>query len=162
MAKSPVKKPVPPKPAPGAVTSQLKNQVPAVQMGTGQGMIGREVTLPSGVKIKVKNQVTRAVIPQLDNVPIFVTITGAIFKGEKILTGKSKDMDPADLAPVINIGSANQELGVIIVGAVLKGELERGFPDESYVGRSFGISTAPKETGQRFRKCTVWEIEVAA
>lgn len=156
MAKAPTKtdknEPAPPKPPAGAVTGQLPATAP-VQLGREGSVI--EV---GGVKIKIAKQVTRRVFPQIAGEPLLVKITGPIYKGEEIKQGKSKDMAAADLAPVEHVVS--KELGLIIVGAVLKGELERQYPNNGYINKAFAISTGPQAEGKRFRPVTLFEIEV--
>jgi hypothetical protein len=160
MAKAPTttktKEPVPPRPEGGPITGTLPAAAP-MQLGREGSVI--EV---GGVKIKIAKQVTRRVFPQVAGEPLPVKITGPIYKGEEIKQGKSKDMAAADLAPVEHC--ITKELGLIIVGAVLKGELERQYPKVGdtwgYVNKSFAISTGPQAEGKRFRPVTLFEIEV--
>lgn len=145
--------PAPEKPEGGAITDQLTKNVPAVQLGRE----GSVVEIAPGVKLKMTKQVTRRVFPQEVGKPLPVKITGEIYKGEKINQGKSKDMDAADLAPVEHL--VTKELGLIIVGAVLKGELERSYPNNGYINKCFVISTGEKADGKRFRPVTLFEVD---
>lgn len=57
------------------------------------------------------------------------------------------------MANVVDMSTG--QLGQIIVGAVLKQELENGYPEASYVGKIFEIvKTAPEGT----RKYSLWNI----
>lgn len=68
--------------------------------------------------------------------------------------GKEKDID---IATVINAETGQQ--GNIVIGAVLKNEIERAYPEAGYVGKSFEI-TKKKVAGKRYNNFEVFEIKM--
>ena len=81
--------------------------------------------------------VTRETLQQEDGVPIAVRIQSKIVKGEDREDAKEGDMRPPDLCNVLNLETGEEQ--VLIVNVKLKSGLRRGYPDDTYVGRSFAL-----------------------
>lgn len=112
-----------------------------------------------GVSFKVKSQITRTVLTQIEGQPFAVTFQGEAYQGEELQQTKGGvKMAPARLAPVLNLETG--ELQLLIMNAVLEGELVRALPT-GYVGKSFLIR-GKKPEGKRYRVYEIAEIEVAA
>ena len=96
------------------------------------------ISLGNG-QYEVARQVTRTVMRQVDGVPFHVSIDSAIYTGEELKGGRGGGAQyaPADLAEVTDL--ATGELHLLIMNTVLRSELERAYPDQSYVGKSFAI-----------------------
>lgn len=149
---------VPPKPETGEITKQLASK--AGDAVSGSIAEGKSVTLPNGVAITIKRQVTRDVLVQRDNETIFVRFEAPIYEGKKIEGGAQKDMAAARLGNVLNIVNGMQQ--VIIVNTVLEKNLDENYPDDAYVGRSFGITMMGKKDGKRYKTFTIFEVEATA
>lgn len=108
---------------------------------------------------KVKRNITLPLIkPQLD-VPVYIKVTGPMFKGKKIEgTGDKAKMEPAELLNCINLESGEE--AQIIVPSVLKGIFNDEYPDDSYVNKGFMITKHPKASGKRYHPFSVAELEL--
>lgn len=117
-------------------------------------------TTAAGFKPTVKKILVLPLLKKVDEVPLYVEITGAIFKGSQTITATEsktkKQMEPADLANVRNLETG--DVAQIIVNSVLKSTLEENYPDQSYVGCWFEIIQHQVE-GKRYKTYTVNELE---
>lgn len=98
-------------------------------------------------------QITRTVLSQKDDVPIFVICDGAIYQGEDRAAKRGKEHKEGDLPPPKLMDVTNMETGelqVIVVGVSLEDTLNEKYPDESYVGKAFRMvsTTVPVKGGQ--------------
>lgn len=88
--------------------------------------------------LKVVKQVTRTVLQQKDDVPFCVTFESAIRESE-VQEGTGRGGKPkmaaARVADVLNIETGSHQ--ILICNTVLEGELNRNYPDNSFVGRTF-------------------------
>ena len=135
-----------------------QQEVVVVLPGTGTG-----VTLPDGSKFKVAKQVTRTVLQQLNEVPFYIEITSSIHASTidpEYSKYKNKDTGEASLPDVCDV--TNLETGecqTLIVNAVLGSELNRHYPDDGYVGRSFGVLRTKSEVDKRYFTYKIIELE---
>jgi len=125
--------------------------------------MGAALTLPDGSKFRVAKQVTRSVLRQETDVPFYVEIQSSIrpsgidpeySKFKDKVTGEANLPDVCD---VLNL--ATGELQVLIVNTVLGSELNRNYPDDAYVGRSFGALRTKSELDKRYFAYKVIELE---
>lgn len=123
--------------------------------------------MATALKFKIKSHVTVPLLKTPDSgVPIYVQITGAIFKAKPLegaraavtnADGTSKN-EPPMLAHAINLETG--EVCQIIVNSVLQTELQEAFPDDTYVGRAFEIKKFKMANGKRYATFQVAEIEL--
>lgn len=74
--------------------------------------------------------------------------------------GKVKEREPATVATVVNTQTGEQF--IYLVASVVKSNLERDYPDETYVGKSFYIQNKGKRTeNQRYNDFAIIEVEAA-
>lgn len=109
--------------------------------------------------VKVKKVVTLPFISPQVGKPLYLTFTGPIYKGKELKgTGEKAKMEPADLAPVVNLETG--EDAILICAALVKGNLSETYEKESYVGKSFMVEKLPKREGKRYFDFSIKEIEV--
>ena len=125
-------------------------------MGTG-------VTLPDGSKFRVAKQVTRTVLQQFNEVPFYIEITSSIHVSTidpEYSKFKNKDTGEASLPDVCDV--TNLETGecqILIVNTVLGSELNRNYPDDGYIGRSFGVLRTKSDLDKRYFTYKIIELE---
>ena len=135
-----------------------KSNVPATQAPkpvTGLTSVG--YNLPAGISFK--RQVTRTVLVQEDQVPIYVHFQSAARVGD--LTSDKRIKTPPRLADILNLETG--ELQILIMNAVLESELKRAFPEDSYAGKSFAIlphKNAGGEADRRYSTYMIIEVDV--
>ena len=114
---------------------------------------------------KVLKNITLPVLKLAEEVPVYVQILSemkvskAPALSEK--AGKSKaadNMEPATTVEVLNLETG--ENAILIVSAVLKGNLEEHYPGGKYVTRGFAVTKHAKRTGKRYNDYSISEIEV--
>lgn len=121
---------------------------------------------PTGGKYTRTKAVTLPVFKLIDETPVYVKITAAMFEGKEQKPQVDKDgkpkaaMEPATLLPVVNVETG--EVGQIIAGAVLEGILTDSYPNDGYVGKAFEIVKHAKKDGKRYNTYSVFEIEAPA
>lgn len=112
-------------------------------------------------KPRLKRQVTRPLLKQKVGQEVWVKFMSKIFLSEKITTGdKVNDAKlPPNMAHVLDLWHGVPWEHTYIVPAVLKSELERQYPDHSYVGLCFQIQKLGPDTegGKRYNNFTVAE-----
>lgn len=109
-------------------------------------------------KYEIAAQVTRSVLQQADGVPFYVEIQSA---SRVAMPVKESKMEPPDLCDVLNLETG--ELQVLILNKVLKSELLRAFPDDSYVGKKFAIVRAKaKDEDKRYKTYRILELRERA
>jgi len=125
--------------------------------------MGAALTLPDGTRFKVAKQVTRTVLQQVNEVPFYIEITSSIHVSTidpEYSKYKNKDTGEASLPDVCDV--TNLETGecqILIVNTVLGSELERNYPGDSYVGRSFGVLRTKSEMDKRYFTYKIIELE---
>jgi hypothetical protein len=89
-----------------------------------------------GRKFTVAEQVTRTVLRQQEAQPFAVTFESPAFKSAP-LPSPGRPMQPPDVCNIINLETGDKQ--ILIMNTVLLGELNRAFPNDTYVGKSFLI-----------------------
>jgi len=115
-------------------------------------------TKKAAKKFARKKAVTLPTIKLEDNTTYYLRFDSEI-KTEMTVEQSGKDKGQEKEIDVVN--ATNLELdtqGRIVVGFVLKKELELAYPDSDYVGKSFEI-TKKKVDGKRYKAYEVFEIE---
>lgn len=110
------------------------------------------------IKFDVVKNVTLPLLKQADDTTVYIQIDSAIYKGKEIKgTGEKAKMEPADLMEVTDLETGEQ--CEMIANAVLKGNLEESYENESYVGKQFAV-TRMKVEGKRYKNYSIKEIQV--
>lgn len=112
----------------------------------------------STFKPVILKAVTLPLFKQVDDVPMFLALSGAIYTGKDVkqAAGTVK-MEPAELVKCVNLETGEE--GELIVNAVLKSTLEESYPSEAYVNKAFQITRKAKTNGKRYHTYSVFEIE---
>lgn len=97
---------------------------------------------------------------KFSNTPTFVEITSPIYTSEKIKGGTATQqaMEPPKMAQCVNLETGEES--VMMFGSVLLGEIEKHYPDNAYVGKSFSIIKRNVPEGKQYYLWQVEEIEV--
>lgn len=129
-----------------------------------------------GFEFEVVRHVTREQLKPVEGVPFFVEIEGIIKDApqdteEQIKRRAKKDKDgnliaPApvsDRKPPRLVDIINLETGQVmnmIAPAVLEGELEKTYPNDSYVGKTFRMVRLPmKKKGSTGEGYSLWSVQ---
>jgi hypothetical protein len=83
--------------------------------------------------------------------------TKAVVRDNYDVTRDKDSMKPPYTCNIVNLETG--EFQYLIMNAVLLSEIERGYPDNSYVGKSFLIQRGKTITGKRYRGYKIVEIE---
>lgn len=92
-----------------------------------------EFLIPDQFKPEIIKQVTVPLLKWEIGKPIYALVKEPIYQAHPV---PGQTMQPPHLAQVMG---AQGQLRLIIVGAVLKSEFERNYPDGSYVGKWFAM-----------------------
>lgn len=117
------------------------------------------VAPPSGGKFARLQPVTLPSHKFEDGTTRYFKLLGPIHVGSNDTERKNKEGEvqkPANVCDSVDIETGVR--GHLVVGDVLKNELEKAFPDEGYVGKSFEMSKTKVE-GKRYRNYAVFEID---
>jgi hypothetical protein len=121
-----------------------------------------DVVTIGGRSYQVRQQVTRTVLSQremADGTVFAVMIeTKAIQRLENYDPADADAMKPPFVCNIVNLDSG--EFQVLVMNAVLLSEIQRGYPDDSYVGKKFLIQRNKVIGGKRYRGYKVVEIEL--
>jgi len=113
------------------------------------------------VSVKVKKQVTMPVLSWPEGATIVFKAVDAIRQGKEVKgsRGGAVKMEPAD---VMTVEAPNGAMRQLIVGAVLKAELQEGYTNDSYVGKWFQATKhAPNAAkGKRYATYSIQEVEL--
>ena len=110
--------------------------------------------------VKVLNAVTRPTLSLVEGVPVYVKILKPIYVGKEIKGSEKKaDSKPADIADIVNL-ETNKEMQLVI-GAIVKSNIEESYPDAGYVGKGFMITKGQKKEGKRYFNYEISEIAVS-
>jgi hypothetical protein len=121
-------------------------------------------TASTGLKFKVKKNVTLPLLKLEDGGAIFIRADEPIFLAKEIEGTRARKnaegqvQQPPHLLNVTNLETGEQMQ--IIANEVLKSTLEDAYPDTSYVGKSFRVERKPIQKGKKYATFTVAEIEV--
>jgi len=111
-------------------------------------------------KVKVINAVTRPTLSLVEGVPVYVKILKPIYVGKEIKGSEKKaDSKPADIADIINLENGKEQQ--LVVGAIVKSNIEESYPEGTYVGKGFMITKGKKKEGKRYFNYEISEIEVS-
>lgn len=125
----------------------------------------KNVTLGGGLTIKEVKTVTRPLLSQVGDAPIYVRIDGEIHTSE--IEGRKKkgedkpDMEPANVCNVLNLMTGEDQQ--IIVNAALETGLTDAYKNKGYIGKCFAIASRlrPHDGGKKqIREYMVKEIVV--
>ena len=109
-------------------------------------------------KVKVVKAVTRPTLSLEVGKPVYVQITKPLYVGKEIKGSEKKaDTKPADIADVINLETGKEQQ--LVIGAVVKSNLEESYEKNAYVGKSFMITKLEKKEGKRYFNYEISEIE---
>ena len=123
----------------------------------------------SMIGAKIVKQVTRTVLQQQEGVPFAVEFESVAKDSEvqQPARGGAAKMGTARTCDVINLVSGAKQ--VLIMNTVLEGELNRNYPDGSYVGKQFAIRSHFPNDGEnadgtpkkrRYKVYEIVEIEI--
>lgn len=110
-------------------------------------------------KFKVIRQVTLPTFKLTVGIPFAFRVDAPMYVGKKLKDDKDAKREPATIVNVTNLDTG--EVGQLVLGAVLKGNLEEQYPEASYVGKSFAILKGEKREGKRYNEYQIMEIEAA-
>jgi hypothetical protein len=114
-------------------------------------------TLPT---VKVKRQITVPTLTWPENTSIIFKAVGKIHQGKELKNTRGGKAN-FGAAEILHIQAPNGALRAIVIGAVLKSELQDNYPNDSYEGKWFRAHkfapNAAKE--QRYATYMVEEIE---
>jgi len=142
--------------APAATPAAAPAPAPVPAPAAG-AVVSVNQELPAGIKVK------RAVIvPTLNlsvGIPRYLVIIDPMRESKITDPDPKKAKDkPATICQVGDVTTG--EIFVLLVPEVLKGNLEREYPDAGYVGKAFQFTKLPKRPGKRYFDFQCMEIEV--
>lgn len=109
-------------------------------------------TTQAAPQFKRTKQVTLPVLKMKPGVERFVKLTEAIRTGKKV----SDTMQAAEVCPAIDLVTGQR--GLLIVPFVMQQDLKEHYPENSYVGKCFGVMFT-RIPGKRYNIPTISEIE---
>ena len=102
--------------------------------------------------------VTLPVLKLDPKAPRYLMFIGPMHVGEAIKAGEGKkQMEPATVAHAIDMETGEE--GQLICSAMIKSQLERTYPGETYVGRGFEL-VSTKVPDKRYNIVTIAEVAV--
>lgn len=107
--------------------------------------------------IKIKRQLVRPLLKHAEHEDVWIMPLNKMAEGEVI--EKSQIKTPAQMITVLNLAANDRIEYKYIVSHIVANELNKHFPDHSYVGKKFLIHKFPKEQGKRFNTFSVDETE---
>jgi hypothetical protein len=118
----------------------------------------RNIMEVGGVQYRVKNQVTRTVLRQVEKEPFFVTFENAAFQSQPLPNPKGgRPMQPPMVCHVYNLATKQRQL--LIMNTVLLGNLIQAYPADGYVGKSFAIrGETPAKGSSEEKSYRVYDI----
>jgi len=124
----------------------LEQTVPAVRQSAGIAgfKIAKRITLPSLV-LK-------------ENTPMALRIDDPFRISKWIDPDPKKAKEkPATICSVTNMQTG--EVAVLLVPEVMHKNLDEAYPDNTYVGKVFGVQKLPKRPGKRYHDMEIAELE---
>lgn len=108
------------------------------------------------IKYKKTKPVTIPMLSVKEGVPVIVKFISPMFTSDVKVDNK----EPATVARVWAPESGGTY--ILMCGAVIQKELEKAYPDETYVGRFFEITRGEsgKKAGKNWVSYTIFEIEL--
>ena len=124
---------------------------------------GRQIPIDLS-KIRILKTITVPLWKWADNEEKVFRIEEPIRIGKAMKATADKDGKPGkEMEPAHVVRVTRLDVGMeceIIVGAVLMGNLEENYPNQSYVGKCF-ISQQTKAEGKRYRNYSLAEVDIA-
>lgn len=131
---------------------------------TIEGFGGQKVEVP--FEVKVKRNLQLPVLKFTDETPVYVRINDAMSVSDTANVGENakgkeargqKMKEPATVVHCDNLIDKQQY--TLICSAVIKANLARSYPDDSYVGKCFQLIRHAKREGKPYFDYTIAEIE---
>lgn len=94
--------------------------------------------------------------------PVYITVKDEMRVStakNKKKAGDGKDMDPATVVTVIDLGDDEGEVKTMIVSAAVKSIWDEEYPGGAYVGKSFCLVKHAKKEGKNYFNFSVDEID---
>lgn len=112
-----------------------------------------------GRSYRLARRVTRAILGQKDGVAFYVEFETSAREAPPLdNSGKAAIKTPPRVADVIDLSTG--EACLLILNAVLEAELDRAYPDGSYVGHKFAVMRFPHPNAdKRYKIYSITEIE---
>lgn len=110
---------------------------------------------------RVVRNVTRPLLKMKDNQAYYIQIEEKIFQAEQVKNPK-KDADGNTQKPPFVFFAKNLEDGhsvQMLANSVLHSELEKQYPDNSYVGKVFELIKNTKAEGKSYNTFGITELE---
>lgn len=129
---------------------------------------GAKSLIVGNSSFKIKTWVTRSVLKQEHGVPFYINIERPIYlstmdpENSEYKDAAGNGVVP-EIIDVVNLETG--ELQVVIANTVLASELRRSYPDDSYVGKLFGVQTLKPGRGnhgadKRYAMYKIIELEM--
>ena len=118
------------------------------------------VTGPNGFKFAKVKTVTVPVLKLMPGQPAYIKVQSAM-ETSKQIEGKKvgeKAMEPATIMHCIDLQTGEETL--VIVGKMLQSVINEGYPDNSYVGKSFEVINHGKRGDKKYNAYSLVEIEI--
>jgi hypothetical protein len=111
-------------------------------------------------KFRIVKHVTRPLLRLIDNKPVFVKMDGP-FRQAEATKNPQKDasgnpVPPPFLADIVNLET--DQPSQMVANEVFKSELQKQYPNDSYVGKYFELTKITKAEGKRYNTFTILEI----
>lgn len=106
---------------------------------------------------KKVRQVTLPVLKLDSKEPRYLHFIGPMHLGEAVKAGEGKkQMEPATVAHCLDMTTGEE--GQLICSAMLASQIRREYPDDSYVGRGFEL-TSTKVPDKKYNIVSITEVE---
>lgn len=145
-------------------SSRQTRNAAAVAGETSSAPISTKVALPPGFTAKRAVTLPAIVLKKEGESrclrieePMHLSAAKMDGKATKTEEGKTRAMEPATVCAAVDVVTG--EMGNFVVPAVVKGNLEEKYPDNSYVGCVFQITHNGKRQGKRYADFTVIELQ---
>jgi len=114
---------------------------------------------------RVVRHVTRPLLKLVDNTPTYVLIDEAMKQAEPIKGRTQKGVDGNPLPPpfivaVTDLSDGSQKQ--MVCNEVLKSELDKQYPNDTYVGKYFELIKNTKAEGKRYNTFGITELAPVA
>lgn len=110
---------------------------------------------------KVKKLLTVPLLKLAVGEPRYIKVTAAMFIGKEIKSSRA-NATPSNREPATLVNAINLETGEecqVICSAVVKGNFEDKYPDNSYVGKCFALTKLERAAGKEYNGFKMEEIE---
>lgn len=112
-------------------------------------------------EFKTKKLLTIPNLKLIENQPVHIRITSAMFVGKEIKSRRNAapttQREPATLVNAVNLDTGEE--CQVILSAIPKSTLTEGYPDDTYVGKCFRLTKLPRKEGKEYNGFKVEEIE---